>query len=80
MLAGLSGNHENFPIKSHFGPHAAKYKIACVFPDTSPRDTGIEGATDSWTFGEGGGFYLDATEEKYSNKFKMYTYLTKELP
>jgi S-formylglutathione hydrolase len=80
MLAGLSGNYENFPTKGSFGPHASKHRIACVFPDTSPRNTGIEGVKDVWSFGEGGGFYLDATEEKYSKYFKMYTYITKELP
>jgi S-formylglutathione hydrolase FrmB len=41
MLAGLSGDMDNFPIKSHFGPHAQKHRIACVFPDTSARNTGV---------------------------------------
>jgi S-formylglutathione hydrolase len=35
---------------------------------------------DVWSFGEGGNFYLDATQEKYSKYFNMYSYLTKELP
>lgn len=51
-----------------------------VFPDTSPRDTGIEGVKEDWAFGEGAGFYVDATESKYSKHFRMYSYITKELP
>jgi len=51
-----------------------------VFPDTSPRDTGIEGIKDDPYFGEGAGFYLNATEEKYKKHFNMYSYVTEELP
>jgi S-formylglutathione hydrolase len=79
-LSGLTSNHENFPIKSHFGAYAQQHKIACVFPDTSPRDTGVEGVKDDWQFGEGAGFYVDATNPKYSKHFNMYTYINEELP
>lgn len=79
-LSGLSSTHENFPIKSHFGQYAQQHKIACVFPDTSPRDTGVEGVKDDWQFGEGAGFYVDATNPKYSKNFNMYTYINEELP
>lgn len=51
-----------------------------VFPDTSPRDTNIEGIKDDWSFGEGAGYYVDATAEKYKKHFNMYTHITKELP
>lgn len=47
-LAGLTANHENFPVKSGFGPYAAKHKIAIVFPDTSPRGVEIAGIKDDW--------------------------------
>ncbi|WP_306582636.1 S-formylglutathione hydrolase, partial [Dokdonella sp.] len=59
---------------------AAELGIALVTPDTSPRDTGIDGATGDWEFGEGAGFYLDATEAAYAKRFRMYSYVTKELP
>ena len=80
LLGGLEATHENFAIKSGFGAFAQQHKIACVFPDTSPRDTCIEGIKESWTFGEGAGYYLDATNEKYSKHFNMYSYVNEELP
>lgn len=51
-----------------------------IFPDTSPRGIEIEGIKENWWFGEGAGYYLDATQEKYSKHFNMYTYITEELP
>jgi len=50
-----------------------------VAPDTSPRGAGIEGERDSWDFGMGAGFYLDATVEPYSAHYNMYSYVTQEL-
>jgi S-formylglutathione hydrolase len=61
----LTCTHENAPIKSHFGPYAAKHRIAMIFPDTSPRGVDIEGIKDNWFFGEGAGYYVNATEAKY---------------
>ena len=49
-------------------------------PDTSPRDTGLAGATGDWEFGEGASFYLDATRSPWSERFRMERYLTDELP
>lgn len=49
-------------------------------PDTSPRDTNIDGDHDSYDFGIGAGFYLDATVGPYSKYFNMYSYITVELP
>jgi len=51
-----------------------------VAPDTSPRDTGVAGATDAWDFGEGAGFYLDATQARFAKNFRMYSYVARELP
>ena len=39
----------------------------------------IEGEEDSWDFGTGAGFYVDATEEKWKSHYRMYTYITKEV-
>lgn len=80
LLGGLTATHENFAIKSHFGIFASQHKIACVFPDTSPRDTGIEGIKDDWTFGDSAGYYLNATDAKYSKHFNMFSYINEELP
>lgn len=76
----MTATHENFAIKSGFGQFAQKHKIACVFPDTSPRDTGIEGIKEDWQFGDSAGFYVNATQEKYKKHFNMYSYVNEELP
>ncbi len=47
-LAGLGCNTENFPTKSGFGPYARQHRIACIFPDTSPRNTGIANIDSDW--------------------------------
>ena len=80
FLAGVDSTQDNAAWKSGFGKYASKHKIAMVFPDTSPRETGIEGIANDWTFGNSAGFYLDATTEPYKKFFNMYTYITKELP
>lgn len=76
FLSGLTSSYDNAAIKSHFGAFAKKNNIAVVFPDTSPRGVEIEGIKDNWWFGEAAGYYLDATEGKYSKNFNMYTYIT----
>lgn len=40
---------------------------------------GIEGEDDSYDFGTGAGFYIDATEEKWKTNYRMYSYITKEV-
>ena len=35
---------------------------------------------DSWDFGTGAGFYLNATNPKYCKHYNMYTHITEELP
>lgn len=79
-LSGLTCTEKNFIEKSGFQRHAAKHGIIVVGPDTSPRGCNIEGEDDSWDFGTGAGFYVDATEEKWKDNYRMYSYVTKELP
>ncbi len=79
-LAGLTCNEETFAIKAGAQRLAAQLGLILVTPDTSPRDTGIEGATGDWEFGEGAGFYVDATTPAFASRFRMYSYVTKELP
>ncbi len=38
-----------------------------------------EGDKESWDFGEGAGFYLNATQPKWKH-YQMYDYIVKELP
>ena len=79
-LAGLTCTEETFVIKAGAQRVAAELGVMLVTPDTSPRDTGIEGATGDWEFGEAAGFYLDATTAAFAKRFRMYSYVTKELP
>jgi S-formylglutathione hydrolase len=51
-----------------------------VSPDTSPRGVPLPGDSDAYDFGVGAGFYLDATQEPWSKHYKMYSYITSELP
>lgn len=78
-LAGLTCTEETFMIKGGAQRWAAQYGIMLVAPDTSPRNTGIEGATAEWDFGEGAGFYLDATQPPWNSRFRMESWITEEL-
>ncbi|HEY9131757.1 MAG TPA: S-formylglutathione hydrolase [Dyella sp.] len=79
-LAGLTCTEETATIKAGAQRLAAELGLILVMPDTSPRDTGFDGATGDWEFGEGAGFYLDATEAPWSSRFRMYSYIVEELP
>jgi S-formylglutathione hydrolase len=79
-LAGLTCSEETFMIKAGAQRIAAELGLALVAPDTSPRGVPLPGDTDSWDFGVGAGFYLDATEEPWSRHYRMYSYVARELP
>lgn len=79
-LAGLTCTEETATIKAGAQRLAAQFGLVLVMPDTSPRDTGIEGATGDWEFGEGAGFYVDATQVPYAGRFNMHRYVVEELP
>lgn len=78
-LAGLTCTEETFMIKAGAQHYAARHGILLVAPDTSPRDTGIEGEADSWDFGIGAGFYVDATQAPWAVHFRMDSYVVHEL-
>ncbi|MBL8277143.1 MAG: S-formylglutathione hydrolase [Pelomonas sp.] len=78
-LAGLTCTEETFAIKAGAQRVAAELGLTLIAPDTSPRNTGIEGATRDWDFGEGAGFYLDATEAPWNKHFRMASWITGEL-
>jgi len=79
-LAGLTCTEETATIKAGTQRLAAELGLILVMPDTSPRGTHIEGATGDWEFGEGAGFYVDATQAPWSAHFRMYSYIVDELP
>ncbi|MBT8456144.1 MAG: S-formylglutathione hydrolase [Alphaproteobacteria bacterium] len=78
-LSGLTCTHENAMTKAGAQAWAAQAGIALVFPDTSPRGDGVAD-DDAYDLGQGAGFYVDATEAPWAPHFKMWTYLTKDLP
>ncbi|TDR16776.1 S-formylglutathione hydrolase [Marinicella litoralis] len=80
FLSGLTCTEENFMIKSGAQKYAAEHGIALVTMDTSPRNLGIEGEDDSYDFGSGAGFYLNATAEPWAKNYQMYDYVVHELP
>jgi S-formylglutathione hydrolase len=80
FLAGLTCSEETATIKAGAQRLAAELGLVLVMPDTSPRDTGIEGATGDWEFGEGAGFYVDATQAPWASRFRMHSYVADELP
>lgn len=79
-LAGLTCTEETFTIKAGAQRLASELGLMLVAPDTSPRNVGLPGDSDSWDFGVGAGFYLDATRPPWSRHFNMYSYVTCELP
>ena len=78
-LSGLTCTEENFIVKAGAQRIAAALGLAIVVPDTSPRGLGIPGEGESYDFGLGAGFYVDATEAPWSRGYRMYSYITKEL-
>ncbi len=78
-LAGLSCSEETFMTKAGAQALAAQLGLALVAPDTSPRGAGLPGEADSWDFGVGAGFYLDATQAPWSRHWRMESYITAEL-
>jgi S-formylglutathione hydrolase len=79
-LAGLTCTEETFAIKAGAQRVAAELGLMLVAPDTSPRGANLPGEADAWDFGVGAGFYVDATREPWSRHYRMYSYVTRELP
>jgi S-formylglutathione hydrolase len=79
-LSGLTCTWANFTEKAGAQRIAAEHGVAIVAPDTSPRGTDLPGEHDAYDFGSGAGFYVDATEEPWSQHYRMYSYVTDELP
>ena len=79
-LSGLTCTAENFTTKAGFQRVASELGLIVVAPDTSPRGAGYPGEDDDWDFGTGAGFYVDATQMPWSQRYRMYTYVTEELP
>lgn len=80
-LSGLTCTDDNFVQKAGAQQHAAAEGVAIVCPDTSPRGEHVPGdPAKAWDFGHGAGFYVNATETPWSANYRMYDYVTQELP
>nr|WP_043873773.1 S-formylglutathione hydrolase [Legionella massiliensis] len=78
-LSGLTSNEQNFITKAGAQRVAAELGLAILCPDTSPRDIELPGDRDSYDFGIGAGFYLDAMRQPWSDYYQMASYVTEEL-
>lgn len=78
-LSGLTCNETNFIHKAGAQRYASEHGVAIVCPDTSPRGLSLPKEDESWDFGTGAGFYVDATEAPWKDNYKMFSYVTKEL-
>ncbi len=78
-LSGLTCTHENAMTKAGAQGWAAEQGIALVFPDTSPRGEGVAD-DEAYDLGQGAGFYVNATETPWAPHFRMWDYVTEDLP
>lgn len=79
FLSGLTCTEETFTIKAGAQRLAAEHGLMIVAPDTSPR-VRLPGDDASWDFGLAAGFYVDATQSPWASHYRMYSYVTRELP
>ncbi|MEY8771014.1 MULTISPECIES: S-formylglutathione hydrolase [Erwinia] len=79
FLAGLTCSDENFSTKAGAQRAAAELGLVLVMPDTSPRGEVVPN-DEAYDLGQGAGFYLNATQAPWDAHFRMYDYLTEELP
>ncbi len=80
-LSGLTCTHANVTDKGEYRAACAELGLIFVAPDTSPRGEGVPGdPAGAYDFGLGAGFYVDATEAPFARHYRMWSYVTKELP
>ncbi len=78
-LSGLTCTHANVTDKGEYRAACAEHGVIFVAPDTSPRGDGVPDDA-AWDFGQGAGFYVDATEAPWAANFRMRSYVEDELP
>ena len=80
-LSGLTCTHANVMDKGEYRRACAELGLIFVAPDTSPRGDGVPDDADAaYDFGLGAGFYVDATQEPFAKNYRMWSYVTEELP
>ena len=78
-LSGLTCTHANVTEKGEYRRACAELGLVFVAPDTSPRGEGVPD-DPAYDFGLGAGFYVDATQPPYAQHYRMWSYVTDELP
>jgi len=78
-LSGLTCTHANVTEKGEYRAACAELGLIFVAPDTSPRGEDVPDA-EEWDFGKGAGFYVDSTQAPWSQHYRMWSYVTEELP
>jgi S-formylglutathione hydrolase len=80
-LSGLTCTHANVMEKGEYRRACADHGLIFIAPDTSPRGEGVpDDPAAAYDFGLGAGFYVDATEAPYATNYRMWSYVTEELP
>jgi S-formylglutathione hydrolase len=80
-LSGLTCTHANVTDKGEYRAACAELGLIFVAPDTSPRGDGVpDDPAGAWDFGLGAGFYVDATQAPWASHYRMWSYVTQELP
>jgi S-formylglutathione hydrolase len=78
-LSGLTCSPANVTEKGEYRAACAELGLIFVAPDTSPRGEGVPDAAE-YDLGQGAGFYVDSSQEPWSSHYRMWTYVTEELP
>lgn len=79
-LSGLTCTDDNARVKAGAQRYAAEHGIALIFPDTSPRGDNVADEAERYDLGQGAGFYVNATQQPWAQHYRMYDYVTEELP
>lgn len=79
FLSGLTCTHANVTEKGEYREACARLGLAFLAPDTSPRGEGVAD-DEAYDLGQGAGFYVDATQAPFAPHFRMWSYVTQELP
>jgi S-formylglutathione hydrolase len=80
-LSGLTCTHANVTEKGEFRKACADLGLVLAAPDTSPRGEDVPGdPAGAYDFGLGAGFYVDASEPPFAQNYRMWSYVTEELP
>ncbi|MGN6057989.1 MAG: S-formylglutathione hydrolase [Sphingomicrobium sp.] len=78
-LSGLTCTHANVTEKGEYRAACSELGLIFIAPDTSPRGEDVPDG-EGYDFGLGAGFYVDATQEPWAKNYRMWTYVTDELP